>query len=213
MSVPMMSLTIELHSAVIVSTLLALVANSVHVYRFWHLRARGITRRICLASAVGAPFGFKVFDVVSDKTLRLVLGVAVLIAVVALIRGLDLAHVGPGLDWTAGFISGVLATSIGTSGPPLVVGLQARNLSTEQVRSTLPIAFLLSGALAASLFVGSGSVHSGELVAGAFALPGLGLGMLIGFPLRKRFAADRFRILVYVLLVITAGTTILKALG
>lgn len=212
MSVPLMSLTIELHSAVIISTILALVVNATHVYRFWHLRAPAITRRLCISTALGAPFGFRIFDLVSDRTLRLILGIVILIAVVALIRGLDLAHAGPALDWTTGFLSGVLATSIGTSGPPLVVGLQARKLSTDQVRSTLPIVFLLSGALALVLFVGSGNIHTNELVTSAVALPGLGLGMLIGFPLRRRFSAERFRMLVFVLLVITAVTTIAKAL-
>lgn len=212
MSVPLMSMAIELHSAVVISSLLALVANVLHVYRYRHLRAKGITQRLCVSSVIGAPFGFVVYDVVSDRNLRLILGIVVLIAVAVLIRGINLAHVGPSLDWGAGFLSGVLSTSIATSGPPLVVGLQARHLSTDEVRSTLPIVFLLSGVLALVIFAGSGDIHSRELITSAVAVPGLGVGMLVGFPLRKRVAAERFRVLVFVLLIATAVTTILKAL-
>lgn len=213
LSVPLISLAIPLHPTVIVSSILGLVTNLIQTYRYRRSALRTLVIRLSIGAIVGMPVGFIVYNVVSDRVLRLVLGGAVMLAVVALIRGLDLAHVGPALDVGTGFVSGVLNTSISTNGPPLVFGLQARKLAPEPFRATLSMVFTISGIVGMSLFVGGGKVHVDELVASAIALPAMALGLMVGFPLRHRVSPERFRVLVLVLLVVAAVASIVKALA
>ena len=212
LSVPLISLAIALHPTVIVSSILGLATNLVQTYRYRRAANLSLVKRICAGAIVGMPLGFVVYNVISDRALRLVLGGAVLLAVAALMRGLDLAHVGPSLDVAAGFISGVLNTSISTNGPPLVFGLQARKLDPEPFRATLSVVFAISGVVGMALFIGGGKVGVSELSVSAVALPAMGLGLLIGFPLRDRFSPERFRALVLVLMVCAAIASIVKAL-
>ena len=211
MSVPLMSLTIDLHSAVIVSSIVAVLANGVQTYLYRAVRDRQLANRLLLACFVGLPFGYAIYDLVSDRVLRFALGIGVVVAVAALARGLNLSHLGTRIDWVLGFISGVLNTSISTSGPPLVFDLQARKLAPEPFRATINYVFLGSGVLGLVLFAAGGKIHVHELRTGLISAPALGVGMLLGLPLRKRFSPDRFRVLVLVLLLVSAAAAVAKA--
>jgi uncharacterized membrane protein YfcA len=170
-----------------------------------------IANRLLLAAIVGMTLGFLVFDFVSDTVLRVVLGVGVLIAVFLLARGLDLAHLGSGLDFVVGFVSGILNTSLSTNGPPLVFGLQARKLAPEAFRATINYVFVLSNVVAIAIFAIGGRLHVHELWAGLIAAPALGLGLAVGLPVRHRVSPERFRVLVYVLLVAGAIAAVARA--
>ena len=210
MSVPLMSLAIDIHSAVIVSSLVAVGANGVQAYLYRRERDHRLFVRLTLACFLGLPFGYLAFDLVGDTALRIALGVGVLVAVVMLSRGLDLAHFGPRMDWVLGFVSGFLNTSISTSGPPLAFDLQARRLPPEAFRATINTIFLVSGAGGLVIFWLGDKIHGAELQAGAAAVPALALGLFAGMPLRRLFSPERFRVLVMVLLVASAVAAVSK---
>src|SRR4029450_2799643 len=115
------------------------------------------------------------------------------IAVVALLRGVNLSHLGPSMDWVLGFFSGVLNTSISTSGPPLVFDLQARHLSPMQFRSTIQYVFFVSGLIGLLIFWVGGKIDRDELVTGLIGIPALFAGLAAGLPLRHHFSPERFR--------------------
>jgi len=211
MSVPLISLVVDLHSAVIVSSIVGVIGNGAQTVHYRYDRDRTLARRLCAASIVGIPFGYAVYSTVSDDGLRVALGVAVVVAVVALSRGLNLTHVGPSMDWLLGFVSGVLNSSISTSGPPLVFDLQARHLAPTQFRATIQFIFLISGIVGLVIFALGGDIDRGEWIAGVCAVPALFLGLATGMPLRGRFSPERFRVLVMFLLLAGAAATVAKA--
>jgi uncharacterized membrane protein YfcA len=211
MAVPLMSLAIDLHDAVIVATILAVFANGAQAALFRRHLDRHLGNRLLLASAFGLPGGYAVYALVSDTALRIALGLGVAVAVGLLLRGLNLAHLGPRLDWALGFVSGVLNTSISTNGPPLVFDLQARKLAPEPFRATLNYVFLGSGVLGLVIFSIAGKVQAHELRTGLVAVPALAVGLAAGLPLRRRFTPERFRVLVMVLLVAGAVAAVAKA--
>jgi uncharacterized membrane protein YfcA len=152
-----------------------------------------------------------VFIVVDDNVLRLLLGLAVLVAVVLLAMRLNLHHVGPHLDYGAGFISGILNTSLSPNGPPLVFALHARQRPAAAFRSTISAVFALSNILGLTLFIVSGKVTHDGIVAATITIPAMLFGQLLGFPLRKHFHGERFRWLVLVLLTGAAISAIVNA--
>lgn len=212
MTVPLMTLVITTREAVVVSTLLGIGLTT---WQGWHQRAdavRPLVRRLTIAAYAGMPFGLWVFVAVGDHTLRLLLGVAVLVAVVLLARRINLRHVGPGLDIGAGFLSGVLNTSLSTNGPPLVFVLQGRHLEPPAFRGTISQVFAFSNVLGLTLFLAAGKVTAAGVLAAAVALPALILGQLAGTPLRRHVHGERFRWLVLALLTAAAVSAIVSAL-
>lgn len=212
LSVPFMTLAISAREAVVVSTLLGIGLST---WQAWHQRAdadRALVRRLTVSAYLGMPLGLWVFVAVGDHVLRLLLGGAVLAATALLAARINLRHAGPALDVGAGFLSGVLNTSLSTNGPPLVFVLQARHLDAPAFRGTISTVFALSNVAGIALFIGAGKVTGDGLLAAAVSLPALVVGQLAGFPLRRHVHGERFRILVLVLLVVAALSAIASAL-
>lgn len=212
LSVPVMTLAISAREAVVVSTLLGIGLST---WQAWRQRAdadRALVKRLSIAAYAGMPLGLWIFVAVGDHVLRLLLGVAVLGAVVLLAARINLRHAGPALDIGAGFLSGILNTSLSTNGPPLVFVLQARHLPPPAFRGTISAVFAVSNIAGIALFIGAGKVTGDGLRAAAVALPALVLGQLAGFPLRKHIHGERFRVLVLSLLVVAALSAIASAL-
>lgn len=206
LAMPIMTLAVPVEQAVVVSTLLGMVSTS---WMGWHLRAvvvRPIAKRLALAAFAGMPLGLWILNVVSDRALRLALGVAVLIATALLVRRINLAHVGPAFDLGAGFISGVLNTSLSTNGPPLVFDLQARQLAPNEFRATISAVFAVSNVVGLALFIADGKITADGIHASLVAIPAWVIGQGLGWPVRKHMHGERFRVMVLVLLFL-AGTT------
>lgn len=213
LSVPMMTLAVDVKEAVVISTLMGMSMSS---WQAWHGRAhtdRAAARHMVIGAYLGMPFGLVVYLTVDDHVLRFLLGIAVLVAVVLLAIRLDLRHAGTSLDTGAGFVSGVLNTSLSTNGPPLVFALQARHLAPDAFRATINTVFAFSNIFGVTLFVASGRVTRDGVVAAAIAIPSLLVGQLIGLPLRRHVAGERFRTLVLLLLTAAALSAIISAVG
>lgn len=211
LAVPLMTLQVPTKEAVVISTLLG---SGVTIFQALHARRhveRVVARRMIIAAYLGMPFGLWVYLAVDEHVLRGLLGVAVLVAAGLLAIRVNLTHVGRSLDLGAGFVSGVLNTSLSTNGPPLVFALQARHLQPDPFRGTINTVFAWCSVLGVTLFVAAGKVDRDGIIAAAVALPALVAGQLCGFPLRKHVSGERFRVLVLGLLVIAACTAIASA--
>jgi uncharacterized membrane protein YfcA len=212
LGVPLMTLAIEPKIAVVVSALTGVFVTTWQAVRSRADTDRVLVRRLTIAAYVGMPFGLLVFITVNDTVLRLLLGIAVLIAVVMLALRVNLHHAGPRLDYAAGFASGVLNTSLSTNGPPLVFALQARQLSPVTFRATITTVFALSNILGLSLFIASGKITRDGLIAATITIPAMVLGQAVGYPIRKHVHGERFRWLVLVLMTGAAISSIVNAL-
>jgi uncharacterized membrane protein YfcA len=211
LAMPVMTLAIPVEQAVVVATLLGAVTNA---WQSVHLRAhaeRVLVTRLAIGAYLGMPLGLVVLNVVADRPLRVVLGVSVLIAATLLARRMSLAHVGAGLDYPCGFASGVLCTSLGTSGPPLVFDLQARHLDPDRFRATIVAVFSLSNVLALALFIADDKITADGMLAAALAVPAWIAGQAVGWPVRRHVHGERFRWMVLTLLYAAGATAVVFA--
>ncbi|MCB0957327.1 MAG: sulfite exporter TauE/SafE family protein, partial [Ilumatobacter sp.] len=91
LAMPIMTLSIPVRTAVVVSSLLGILTTA---WQAVHLRSkadRPVGVRLALGAFVGMPLGLVILNVVSDRNLRLTLGIAVLVATALLARRLSLA--------------------------------------------------------------------------------------------------------------------------
>jgi uncharacterized membrane protein YfcA len=171
--------------AVVVVALVALPLTLGMAVRHRRHVDRATLATVALAGALGAPLGLLVLERTGERALQATIGVVVLVLATALALGLRVRRGGRAVDAASGFVAGVLSTSTGTNGPPLVLGFQARRMAPEALRATLAAVFAISGLVGLALFALAGRV-SGELVAVAAAgWP----GMLAGWWAGERLAA------------------------
>jgi uncharacterized protein len=212
LSMPIMTLAVPVKEAVVVSTVLGMLSTTWQGVHLRHEAVRPLVKRMVIGACFGMPLGLFILSVVSDTSLRLVLGTAVLVATVLLVSPVNFAAMHPAFDVGVGFVSGVLNTSLSTNGPPLVFGLQARRLDPAPFRATISVVFAICNIVSLSLFVVRGLVTADGLTAAAIALPAWAIGQGLGWPVRKHLHGDRFRRLVLALLVLAGVSTIVFAL-
>lgn len=212
LAMPIMTFAVPVEQAVAVVLLLAIVSTGHQAIVHRRSVRVPLARRLAISSFAGMPVGLWILNVVDDGTLRVVLGVAVLIATAMLVRDVTLDHVGPALDYSAGFVSGVANASIGTNGPPLVFDLQSRRLAPTEFRATIAAVFALGNLFTFALFVVDGKITRDVLVAAGVAFPAWFAGAAIGRALQPRVPERHFRRIVLGLLVVTGITTIATAI-
>jgi len=211
-AVPLFSVVIDPHDAVIVSLGIATLTSGAQAWRGRASTDRSVAGSMLAGAVVGLPVGWMVFTWADDRILGVVIGVAVLVSVVVIARGLDLRHVGRGLDAGAGALSGAMTMSSSVNGPPLVFALQARHFGPVPFRSTITTVFAVLDVVGIVVFAATGEISRDVLTAIAVALPGVAAGAATGIGLRHYLSPVRFRVVVLVLLVVAGVTAIVSAL-
>jgi uncharacterized protein len=213
MTTPLLSLFLPVQRAVII---LAFASVPSTLATWWELRAhtdRPQVARMVGWSVLGMPIGLVAISRLPDSTMRIVLAVVIFTLTTILATGarIPTAHQQLG-DRISGFVSGILATSTGTNGPPLVINLTGQDLAPNRVRATLGAIFALSGIVSIIVFAAGRLIRVRDIVLAAASLPLLLLGRALGAKLAVGLDDKRFRMMTYSLLAATALVSALTAL-
>ena len=210
--VPLLTLVCTRTDAVVSSTMVGMVTQIWMAFKLRREVSRDIVRWALPASFVGMPVGILIGHVVNDRALRVAVGVAVLFAVVAIHQGFAVRGRPSRVDSVAGFVSGVLSTTTGTNGPPLVVALAGRSMEPGVTRATLTALFCGANIVTIALFAVDGSISSRAPVIAAIGLiPALGVRAASEGLFRKLNPA-RYRTLVLGLLTVAGLVAIANAI-
>jgi uncharacterized membrane protein YfcA len=179
------------------------------------LRGRGHVDRptvlvMTVAAILGMPLGLLVLTQVEEQVLTLLIAAAVILFAVLLWRGLRLPR-HRGTDATAGFAAGILSTSTGTSGPPIVIALSAKEMPPTVFRATISVIFLVQGSAALVAFALGDQVTMDALAVALAGLPGLVLGSIVGERGFRRLDAPTFRTVVLGMLFVSGVVALLGA--
>ena len=211
-AVPLLALVTGPHTAI----LLALVTGT--FFNGWQaVEGRGhrdvsVVVRVLGGAVLGMPAGYLVFRTTDPGPLTVVVGVLVLAAVVVLARGWRFPAVSPGTDLATGVFTGLLTTSTGTNGPPIVALLQARRLPPHEFRATVTLVFLVLNLAALTVFGVTGTLTRDVLETALWSVPSLLLGGWLGYRVRRLLPAAMFRRLVLLLLTVAGGTAVVTGL-
>ena len=207
-SVPLMSLAISPTRAVVVASLCSFPNTVITAWQLRRFIDWPIAKRFALWSFVGMPFGLVILDAVPERPFRIFLGAVVGTLALAFGSGWRVKTVRPSVDAVVGVVSGVLATSTGTNGPPLVIGLHARRLSPDVFRGTISAIFVASN-LSLVLFAARGKITHVTVSLAAIALPTIPVMAYAGLRAARKLRDAHFERLVLVLLLATATSAII----
>jgi uncharacterized membrane protein YfcA len=211
-SIPLLALVVPVKAAIVGGAFLGLVQSGLVVARdHRHIDRRGAAVLV-LAALAGMPIGLLVITRVREEPLQVVIAVTVLVFTGLLWRRVRLPTDSLPAEVGIGFTSGMLSTSTGMSGPPLVIALQARGIPPSAFRATLATVFVSGSGVSLLLFWSQGLVTADAVKVAAAGLPGLLIGILVGELAFRRVDHERFRALVLVLLVASAVLALIGAL-
>ena len=180
------------------------------------LRGRGHVDRptvgvVTAAAIAGMPLGLVVLVLADDRVLTVVIAIAVIAFSLLLWRGARVPA-GRGTDVTAGFTAGILSTSTGTSGPPIVIALSAKQLEPAMFRATISAIFLVQGSVALVLFALGEQITRDVLSVALAGLPGVLVGSIVGEHGFRRLDTPTFRRVVLGMLFLSGVVALFAAL-
>jgi len=180
------------------------------------LRGRGHVDRptvlvVTVAAIAGMPLGLLVLTHANDRVLTVAIAVAVIGFSFLLWRGARFPA-GRGTDVAAGFTAGILSTSTGTSGPPIVIALSAKELSPAVFRATISAIFLVQGSAALVLFAVGGQITRDGVSVALAGLPGVITGSIVGERGFRRLDTPAFRRVVLGMLFTSGVVALIGAL-
>lgn len=212
MVVPPLILVVGVKNAVVVANLLGGLISALVLFT----GKGGVEWRtvwiLVAGSVLGMPLGLFILVWANPDVLQVVIAVAVIAFTVLLARGLRLHTTGIAGDLTTGVLSGVLRMSTSMSGPPVVIYLQGRGLSSWAFRGTISAFFILSGALSIVAFGASGRLTGEVLREVAVGIPGVAIGFLFGRAVYERVDEGRFRKLVLGVLFVSSALALVAVL-
>jgi len=210
-AIPIVAVAEDPKVAVVLITAVGVPMTLWNTYRWRrHLRVREMLT-VAAASLLGMPLGALVLTRAPDRALTFTIGVVVLVLTAWLWRGLTLPP-GPKTEVSAGAVSGALATSTGTNGPPLVIAFQATGMERDAFRATLAGCFLVQGVVALCIFFASGLVTHDVGRAFVVGMPAVIVGTLVGERLSARMHGRAFRAAVLWLLALSGALAVAGAL-
>lgn len=180
-------------SLVISVALIAKVKQDVHI---------GILKRFVVGSVVGLPIGMLLFLVLDIPKLKLGISLVILSITVLLVMNFRIKQT-ERRDFIVGGMSGVLTTSIGMPGPPILLYFAGTNTQKAMLRSTTLAFYLVIYSLSIIIQVGFAGTTTMTWIASGLALPLVFIGLYVGQLLFKRVSERHFQIGLYVILVFT----------
>ena len=166
--------------------------------------------RLLLPAVPGLAVGLVVLAALSKSALQIGVGMVVVAA-----AGWQLRHGAAALRPSAavaGFLSGVLTTSISVNGPPLALWLESERVPPAVFRATLAAAFLILDVAGVALIVsseGPGVVDPGEL---GPLLACLFVGYALGAAGFRRLDAARFSAIVACVVICTGVASVVAGI-
>lgn len=166
---------------------------------------------IVLAGFAGMPLGVLVLANADERVLTALIAVAVIVFGLLLWRGVRVPP-GPATDATAGFIGGVLSTSTGTNGPPIVIALSSKDLTPPAFRSTISAIFLIQGCVSVLAFALVDQIDAEAVRVALAGLPGVAVGLAAGERWFRRLDALAFRRVVLAMLLLSGVIALIGAI-
>lgn len=209
-AVPLLAVVVDPVTAVVATTVASLVLTSFAAWRERRSVARPVALRMTLAGLAGLPLGLLLLSLLDQRVLSVSIAAGMLMLVILLSLRVRLPR---STAWGtgAGVFSGMLLASTGMNGPPLVVALQALELSPRRFRATLQAIFCGQDLLAVAGFGAVGGIGRPVAVAVCAAAVGVPVGWWLGDRVFGLLSARLFRGLTLTVLAATAVVALVDA--
>ena len=203
-AIPLLLLVYEPTTVVVLVFVLSVFINVAVVWDSWHDADRRLVLALLLPASAGVFVGAEILYYADPLYIRIGVGVVVVISALLLLREVRI----PGASgWIgtviAGSTSGMLSTSTGLAGPPIVLLLASRDLPKHEFRGTSALYFLPISVVGLVVLAFRGLVDGSEISLGLLLIPAAIAGKAIGTALLGRVSERAFRAITLGLVILT----------
>lgn len=229
---PLFLAALNSHAALQVLVVIHLVQTVMMLPGVWRLAPAGLFKAMLAGAVVGCPIGLAAFMSLDVRSLKLIVGVLILLFTVLLIvremgwlsqataamRGNPMAdgeassEAPPPLAYVAGGFAGAMTSLLVMPGPPLMLYLAGAPLPHAQARALAISFFGVCYLFVTALNTFWAGMGEGVWLMVLALAPVVYLGTMLGQRLARRVTQGSYRIAVFVLLVLSGTGAILSAL-
>lgn len=178
--------------------LIAIALIFVKYRRAFHLRD---IRPLLIAATFGIPLGVFAVKTIHETYTLTTLGILILGYALYAYFTPRVPHIRHALwAYGLGFISGICGGAYNSSGPASVLYAHSRQWNPDTFRSNLQAYFIFNSTLINIAHLASGNFNTTVLRGFLLAVPGILIGLPLGFHLSRRLNTNGFRLLVLALL-------------
>lgn len=211
--VPVLLLIFEPPTVVVLTSSLAVASGLPIVVQDRSLVRVRMVLPLMIPALVGLVVGVQILTRVDTRYIKLGAGIAVVLFAVLVARG----YVIPGIrsriaPLVAGVSSGILGTSTGMSGPPIVLFLTERTPEPRVFRASITFYFCTMNLIGVGLVARTGEVGWREFGLATALLPISLLGRRFGQYLLFQIDQSQFRSVTLALLILTGSSGVITAL-
>lgn len=195
------------HSAIQINIILSIFLS---IFMMFNIRKdvdKHLLVRLIKGSFIGLLLGLLVYLFLDILWLKRMVGLLILILTILLVLRVTI-HQTKKRDFLTGGISGLLTTSIGVPGPPLLLYFSGVGTQKAVLRSTALAYYLFIYSFSLALQIFFGGTSKEVWLSSFLAIPSLLLGIFLGQLLFKRISQNAFIRFTYLILFLT-GTYLL----
>jgi len=180
-AMPLLSLSIDIKSAVPLCTLNSLVITSFLALRMKKHLDRKKILPLCLAAIPGMLVGVTLLKKVSSANISIGLGVLLIAySCYSLLIKTRQRKLHPGWSYLAGFSTGAIGAAFSSGGPPVIIYASLSDWDKDEIKATLTGFFLFNSAMSATAHAVSGLTTVSVLSSFMYSAPCVLLGTILG---------------------------------
>lgn len=202
MATPFLLFVYDPHAAIQINIILSILISAFMVPRIGKEVDKPLSKRLIIGSVIGAPIGILIFLFLDVRLLKIIISLLILFLTTLLIFKFNVKQ-SKVKDHVSGGLSGMLTTSIGMPGPPLLLYFTGARIEKAVLRSTTLAFYLFIYVLSLAMQISFGSTNKEIWLSALILLPITFLGMLLGQWVFKFINQHVFRMITYIILGIT----------
>lgn len=201
---PFLFLIYSAHTAIQINIILSLCLSIFMIFKIRKKVDKTLLFRLIKGSIMGLVLGLFIYLRLDVQLLKIVVGGLILVLTMLLILKLTI-HQTKNRDFLTGGISGMLTTSIGVPGPPLLLYFSGIGTDKAILRSTTLAYYLFVYFVSLVMQISFGGTSKEAWISSLISVPSLFVGILLGQLLFKWISQKSFRLITYAILLFTGG--------
>lgn len=199
---PFLLLIYPAHMAIQVNIILSICLSAFMIFKIRKEVDKSLLIRLIKGSIIGLIFGIFIYLFLDIQLLKMTVGALILVLTILLILKLTVNRT-QNKDFITGGISGLLTTSIGVPGPPLLLYFSGAGIDKTTLRSTTLAYYLFVYSVSLFMQISFGGTSKETWIFSLAAIPPLFAGIMLGQLFFKWISQNAFRIITYIILMFT----------
>ena len=208
---PFLLLLYPAHMAIQINIILSICLSAVMIFKIRKEVDKTLDIRLIKGSVLGLIVGIFVYLFLDIQLLKMTVGIIILVLTVLLIFQVTVNQ-SKRKDYVTGGISGVLTTSIGVPGPPLLLYFSGAGIDKTTLRSTTLAYYLFVYFASLMMQISFGGTSKETWMFSLIAIPPLFIGVFLGQLLFKWISQLTFLLITYIILLFTGAYLVITSM-